>query len=123
MGGLSERVKLKLFMSKATELTNEIIHQFYIDGAYAWRASSVGVYDKAKGQFRTAPKKGVSDILACYKGTLIAVEIKIGSDRLSAEQVGFQRNIMHAGGEAFTTKSFVAFLEWWLETQKKLSTD
>lgn len=108
-------------MSDAAELTNKIIHQFYIDGAYAWRAASVGVYDKKIGQFRTAPKKGVADILACYRGTLIAVEVKIGSDRMSDEQVGFIKNILHAGGQAYVAKNFEEFLEWWSQARIQLS--
>lgn len=100
-------------MSDATELTNKIIHQFYTDGAYAWRQSSTGVYDEKAGHYRTAAKKGVSDILACFKGMLIAIEIKIGSDRLSDEQKGFRDNILHVGGFAATVSDFEEFEEWW----------
>ncbi len=108
-------------MSEANELTNKIIHQFYIDGAYAWRQSSVGVYDKKMGQFRAAPKKGVSDILAVYRGTLIAIEVKVGSDRMSDEQIGFQENIKHAKGEVYVAKNFEGFLAWWPGVLTRLS--
>lgn len=102
-------------MSKASELTNQIINHIYQCGGYAWRASSTGVYDPSVGKFRTAAKKGVSDILGCLppSGKLIAIEIKIGKDRLSPEQEGFLKNLEHAGALTFIAKDFESFKEWW----------
>lgn len=100
-------------MSEATTLTNKIINHIYSSGGYAWRASSTGVYDQKAGAYRTAAKKGVSDVLALFKGKFIAIEIKIGKDRLSLEQEGFMRNIQHAGGEAFVAKDFESFCSSW----------
>ena len=102
-------------MSAATELTNMIIDFIYRQGGYAWRASSVGVFDTKQMHFRAAAKKGVADILACYRGQLIAVEVKIGKDRLSDEQEGFLRNIRAAGGNACVAKDFDGFREWFLK--------
>ena len=100
-------------MSEANELTNEIIDFLFKAGAYAWRASSVGVYDQRKHTFRTSAKKGVSDILVCFKGMLIAIEIKIGKDKLSDEQIGFMKNVMHAGGNAFIASDMDTFESSW----------
>lgn len=104
-------------MSKSNDLTKAIIHEFYLAGAYAWRASSVGIFDRKLGGYRTAAKKGVSDILACYNGILIAVEVKIGKDRMSDEQVGFMRNILKVGGEAFVAKDIEEFKTWWKDVK------
>lgn len=100
-------------MSAAAELTNQIIDFIYRQDGFSWRASSTGVYDSSAGKFRTAAKKGVSDILACFKGQLIAIEVKIGKDRLSPEQAGFIENIKHAGGTAFVVSDFEEFLSFW----------
>ena len=100
-------------MSEANDLTNKIIDFIYRQGGYAWRASSVGVYDTKIQSFRTAAKKGVSDILACYEGRLIAIEVKIGKDRLSDEQTGFIANIRHASGYAFIATDFESFITEW----------
>ena len=100
-------------MSAASELTNNIINHIYRQGGYAWRASSVGVFDTKEMHFRASAKKGVADVLACYKGILIAVEIKIGKDRLSDEQEGFLKNIQAAGGKAIVAKTFEQFTEEW----------
>ena len=101
-------------MSEASTLTNKIINHIYSSGGYAWRAFSTGVYDQKAGAYRTAAKKGVSDVLACFRGRLIAIEVKIGKDRLSEEQIGFMSNITHAGGVAFVATSFDDFLNQWL---------
>ena len=100
-------------MSRANELTNNIIDFIYRQGGYAWRASSVGIFDQSRGLYRTAAKKGVSDILACRNGRLIAIEVKIGKDRLSLEQEGFLKNIEHAGGLSVVATSLDSFKEWW----------
>ena len=100
-------------MSEASTLTNKIIQHIYSSGGFAWRASSTGVYDQKAGSYRTAAKKGVSDVLACFRGRLIAIEIKIGKDRLSDEQIGFMRNIEHVGGIAFVAGNFDEFVNRW----------
>jgi Holliday junction resolvase len=106
-------------MSEATKLTNEIIDYMFKAGAYAWRASSVGVYDQRKSAFRASAKKGVSDILACFKGILVAVEVKIGKDKLSDEQVGFMRNVIYAGGFAFIASDMETFKKGWSSVEHK----
>jgi len=100
-------------MTTANELTNQIIDFIYHHGGYAWRASSTGIYDQQKRAYRTAAKKGVSDILACFKGQLIAIEVKIGKDKLSFEQEGFLENISVAGGNYYVASNFTGFEEWW----------
>ncbi len=107
-------------MSAANELTNQIIDHIYKNGGYAWRASSVGVFDSKRAIFRASAKKGVSDILACFRGRLIAVEVKIGKDKLSDEQLGFMNNIIHAGGRAFISSDFEQFQREWAENTTDL---
>ena len=108
-------------MSQATELTNQIIDYIYQKGGYAWRASSVGIYDQQRGAYRTAAKKGVADVLACFNGRLIAIEIKIGKDRLSPEQQGFIENIKNSLGRAFVVSDFEQFECEWLKISAELS--
>ena len=100
-------------MSASTELTNQIIQYIYERGGYAWRANSVGVFDTKLARFRASAKKGVADVLSCFKGRLVAVEVKIGVDRLSPEQEGFLSNIRHTGGYAIVAKEFEEFKEDW----------
>jgi hypothetical protein len=105
-------------MAKASELTNQIIDHVYRSGGYAWRAASVGVFDSKRGAFRASAKKGVADVLACFNGYLICVEVKIGSDRLSLEQQGFRDNVIHAGGSFIEAREFDQFVSEWGEITK-----
>lgn len=99
-------------MSAANDLTNKIITFFLRQPhAFAWRASSTGIYDQKRKIYRTAPKTGVADVLACFQGILIAVEVKIGTDRLSPEQKGFLLSVQYAGGYAFAAKTYEDFLQ------------
>lgn len=100
-------------MSLATILTNQVIDHIYKNGGWGFRASSTGIYDEKARTFRTAPKKGVADILACYRGRFIAIEIKIGKDHLSPEQQGFLANVTHYGGLSVVVKDFDQFVSWW----------
>lgn len=104
----------------ANELTNKIIDFLYQQGVYSWRQNSGGVFDSKKGIYRLGSKKGVSDILGLLlpAGRLLAVEVKIGKDRLSPEQEGFLKNIEHFGGLVFVAKNFEEFKLWW-KNQKK----
>src|SRR3990167_1097188 len=99
-------------MSKAADLTTGIIDHIYKQGGYAWRASSTGIFEEKTGMFRSAPKKGVADVLGLYKGKFMAIEVKIGKDRMSDEQIGFMKNISYYGGLTFTAKDLPAFIEW-----------
>ena len=107
--------------SPASDLTNQIINEIYSTGGYAWRSSSTGIHDASKGIHRTAPKKGVSDVLGIYRGVLLAIEVKIGSDRMSPEQSGFHNNIQHHGGCPFVARDFPSFQEWWRKQQAWIS--
>jgi len=100
-------------LSQANELTQQIIAFIFQQGGFAWRASSTGIFDQRRGIWRSASKKGVADILACYRGILVACEVKIGKDKLSFEQSGFLQNIEHCGGLSVVAKDFDQFKDWW----------
>ena len=98
----------------AAALTNAIIASLHRRGCYAWRAQSTGVATSS-GKWRTAPKKGVSDVLALCppNGQMLAIEVKIGRDRLSDEQEGFLKNVEHVGGRSFVAKDIKSFDLWY----------
>lgn len=49
--------------------------------------------------------KGVLDICACVRGRYVAIDAKIGRDRLSPTQVSFADAVGRAGGIAFAARS------------------
>lgn len=88
--------------------------QLFNDGAFPFRVNTTGTYDPATGKFRASnATKGVSDVLASYQGRLLALEVKIGSDKQRPEQVGFQKNIEYTKSVYLIVKTFEQFLLDW----------
>jgi hypothetical protein len=101
--------------TQTNETTRKIIAYLFKQGVFAWRQETGGIYDKSRNIYRTAAKTGVSDILACLpsNGTLLAIEVKTGTDRLRDEQIGFLENVRRMGGLAIVAKDFEDFLNQW----------
>ena len=55
---------------------------------------------------------GTSDLKAIINGQFIAIEIKIGKDRMSDSQKKYQEQVESAGGVYVVVKSFDQFVEW-----------
>jgi hypothetical protein len=86
-------------ITNANQLAAYAVKVFQRAGYVCWRQNNVAVCDK--GQFRRfVGLKGVSDVIGFEKGTgrFLAVEIKVGRDRLSPEQEKFLDAVNRAGG-------------------------
>ena len=46
-------------------------------------------------------KRGISDLLICYKGRFIAIELKVKGNKPTALQTAYLDNVEGAGGEAY----------------------
>ena len=68
----------------------------------ALRERGAWVYKVHGGPLGSA---GVPDLLVCYKGRFVAVEVKIPSGRVSPRQRLVIREIVAAGGEAIVAWS------------------
>ena len=55
-------------------------------------------------------QKGSADISATIRGKSVKIEVKIGRDRQSQEQLEYQRQVEQAGGVYFIAVSFEDFL-------------
>lgn len=99
--------------SQANLLTRKVLEHLFASGAFAWRQNTQGTFDRRSATYRAAPKKGISDVLGCFQGRFIAIEVKIGKDRLSAEQEGFLASITATGGLAMVVKTEEDFLTQW----------
>lgn len=62
---------------------------------------------------KTVGLKGVSDIIGFGKrsGQPIAIEVKVGKDKLSVEQIRYLEDVKVAGGIAIVAKDFDGFVE------------
>lgn len=65
--------------------------------------------------------KGVSDVLGYSRktGQFIAIEVKIGNDRLSEEQMNFLKSIKSSGGQAYVARDFVEFAKTFYRTNSR----
>ena len=78
-------------------------------GWYAFKVQSTGLWDPTKKVYRKSNNrwhaKGVSDILAIYKGLFVALEIKTKTGRLSDNQKEFIKTIQDHEGVASVIRS------------------
>lgn len=54
---------------------------------------------------------GVADILGCYKGRMLAIELKAPKGKATPDQERFIQNVRDAGGIAFIAKTLDEVIE------------
>ncbi len=57
--------------------------------------------------------KGSADISATIQGKSVKIEVKIGKDKMSEDQVKYQEAIEKAGGIYYIAKDFDSFYKWY----------
>jgi len=88
----------------------------------AYRINNVGVWDAAKGVHRAGnTEKGLPDVIAVYKGRLVAIEVKAGRDKMSIHQEHRKFEILKAGGIYFEARSTDGFLIFWANLKDEFS--
>lgn len=102
---------------KTNQITNAtcqsiLNYLFSTVGAFPWR-QNVAPTPLGGGRMKGATKKGVPDILCCYRGLWVGVEVKTGKDVQSDEQEGFQSSIEHQGGIYIIAASLEDFINQW----------
>jgi hypothetical protein len=99
--------------SASNELTGRILAHLFERGIFAWRQNSSGVFNFQTHSMRPSPKVGVSDILGSIppNGRLLALEVKVGKDRLRPEQEGFLASVTKSGGFSMVAHTFEQFLK------------
>jgi len=102
----------------ANELTQAILAVLNsTPGCFAWRQNN-----HATRRRRNNVKVSVTDILGCYRGQLLAIEVKVASDRMSDKQKDFQAKVVACGGLHIEAKTLDGFLEWWKEKNRERKT-
>ena len=95
--------------SSTNQLMLDIQNYLFSKKIFAWRQNVTGI-PLASGRMRPATKKGVPDILGCYKGHFFGVEVKKEKESVSHEQRSFHSSIFQAGGKVFVARSFDDFV-------------
>jgi hypothetical protein len=115
-GSLSSKKSKK--QSPANKLTDAIMSYVKLQKCAAARINTTGIYDESIGKYRfSGSTKGVEDISCVLPininnhkiGIAIAIEIKIGKDRMSEHQKQRQENVVSAGGHYIVAKTFDDF--------------
>jgi hypothetical protein len=114
----SDQLKIEdICKPNANDTTTAIITYLNYNGFHVWRNNTHGVYDVKKQVFRKLQyqQRGVSDIIGYRKedAKFIAIEVKIGTDRLSEEQEGFLIGLKESTGISMVAHSFDDFLTRW----------
>lgn len=118
-------MKLKPYTDTTSNgLTACIIDWINYSGGTANRINTQGQVRKerveyAGGQHRdfvrytpSTTRKGTADIHSVMNGRHLSIEVKIGPDRLSSEQIKEQERITRAGGLYFIAKDMQGFVDW-----------
>jgi len=95
-------------MTNTNALTKSIVDWLNMSGHFVWRNNNAAVYDPTRKVFRSnSTKKGIADIIGAHRdnGKLIAIEVKVGKDRLTPEQVAFLNDVKQRGGISLVAKS------------------
>lgn len=89
-------------MTQHNDLANHICYWVNQWGGLAFIHDSVGIYDPVRKVMRSNKnpfrKKGVADILGIWRIKPLAIEVKVGRDRLSPVQTEFRVEWERHGG-------------------------
>lgn len=97
----------------ANALTKCIVKYIELLGGFASRISSTGQYrNDLQRWIPSQTKKGVPDISGLLHGASLSIEVKIGRDVMSADQLKVKENIERAGGRYYIAKDFAGAKEW-----------
>lgn len=97
----------------ANGLTAAVVAYITLRGGFASRVNNGGTWRKDLGKYTpSGAKRGISDIIATYKGVSLMVEVKIGRDKMSEFQERVKAEHEQAGGRWFTAHNFTEFKLW-----------
>lgn len=125
------RYVTKRVPATTNNITTGIINFLRANGHQAWRINTegqfveVGKVPQTKyvyGYFRPSGADSVSDIMAVLApyGTLLAVEVKKGKDRMKKHQKEFAQNVILSGGLHCEAKSLEQFKEFYYNSMDYL---
>lgn len=112
----------KFKVSDANGLTKAIVAFIRLTGDYADRINNTGIYDVKAGKFRKSnTRKGIADIMASKRIThegrtfavTVAIEVKVGKDRLSEHQERMRDEIQKKGGVYIVARDWEGFIRDW----------
>ena len=100
-------VKKKAAVSKSeSEIQNEIVQYLRtIDGMFCFRHSPIKIIGKGQIVKVGILELGIADIICCYKGQYIELEVKTSKGQQSIEQKAHEKLINKCNGEYYVVTS------------------
>lgn len=115
-----DTMKLKPWNDKtANGLTTAVCDWIKFNGGDAQRINTTGTMRKIDGQMKwthSGSRRGAADIHAIIQGRAVSIEIKIGRDQLSGQQLSEKLRIESAGGFYFVARDMDQFVNWYRRT-------
>lgn len=104
---LMSKFKLKMFKPLEKDIQKSILDYLKAKKVYCWKEGSTGLMVGNGPDQRYMPigLRGKSDILGCYKGRFLAIEVKRPGSFPTPEQQHFIDSINLNGGLAFVAYS------------------
>lgn len=68
-------------------------------------------------------RRGTCDIIGTIRGVYVGIEVKIGRDKPSPEQIAEKERIEKAGGKYFEAKDFPTFRQWYKDEFENTPTE
>lgn len=107
------RVKSKFNVKDSNSLTHAVKRCLELHECYVTRVQSQGQWNEHLGRFtHSTTKRGTADLHAVINGQHASIEIKWGSDRLSADQKKTAQQVQAAGGIYLIVKDYDTFWAW-----------
>ncbi|GAB2595896.1 VRR-NUC domain-containing protein [Spirosoma areae] len=98
----------------ANGLTSCVLEWLKLNSHFCARINTGGIYDEKLRRYRpSGATLGVPDVIGCIRGLFIGIEIKVGSEKLSAEQKDVARQIESSPGYFVEVRSFEQLYSWY----------
>jgi len=106
---ITDFLKLSGWQAERISSMGRMIDKRVINTDCLGRQRTIGSLQYIKG----TSTNGTADISATIKGRSVKIEVKIGKDRMSQDQIKYRDAIIRAGGIYFIATDFDMFMEWY----------
>lgn len=98
---------------KTNSITAAVMDYIKFMGGHPSRINTQGQWDEKLGRWRKSNSTdGVADVVACFRGRYVAVEVKAGKDTVNEKQKLWRQRLTQAGGYYFVARDFASFFNW-----------
>ena len=89
---------------KETDIQAAILDYLRLKGRFFWRNNS-GAFKTERGGFYRIGTPGAPDIIGCFHGTFVGLEVKTATGKLSDDQKAFAAVVRANGGQYHVVRS------------------